>query len=552
MPKRKSLDVPDTRPKKSQRRQSPKRQPHPGLRPTTRDEPDDAQLSKKVLFSTPTRRDKHPQSKTAETPIAIRNDRSARKRSQRILVVHDSDVEEDEFEGEVAIAQQIWDDEEATRVDDGDTNVEEVVVVEEEEEEEEEPSLAPEPTAKAGRRRGRPGKLLPSPSPPPDLTPHERYFLQNRTGTTKTSASTLAADQLLNHDDYLAQINAHTDPHAAHITRLGRLHERAFDQWNFELDAGFNLCLYGYGSKRSLVMEFAERVYDLSNGRRTIVVFNGYAPGTTIREMLITLAQAALPKGTKLPTHPNSLVDLLLSSLTGSSKITLVMHSLDHIYVRKSATQSLLARLAAHPSISLIATCDTPHFPLLWDAGLVRQFHFLFHDATTFQPYTIELDAVEEVNTLLGRHGTRLNGKDGVHYVLQSLPENARALFRILVAEQLALADTTAGEEVENNEPVDMLGAEHDEDALHQQPTPARRARRQKQKLPPMHGVEYRTLYQKAVEEFVCSSELSFRTLLKEFRDHQMVDSTRDAAGTEKLSVPFGRTELEGLLESLV
>jgi len=29
-------------------------------------------------------------------------------------------------------------------------------------------------------------------------------------------------------------------------------------------------------------------------------------------------------------------------------------------------------------------------------------------------------------------------------------------------------------------------------------------------------GVEYRVLYQKAVEEFICSNEMNFRTLLKE------------------------------------
>jgi origin recognition complex subunit 2 len=54
------------------------------------------------------------------------------------------------------------------------------------------------------------------------------------------------------------------------------------------------------------------------------------------------------------------------------------------------------------------------------------------------------------------------------------------------------------------------------------------------------------------VEEFVCSSEVNFRTLLKEFHDHQMVESRKDAMGTERLSVPFRREELESMLEELV
>jgi origin recognition complex subunit 2 len=65
-------------------------------------------------------------------------------------------------------------------------------------------------------------------------------------------------------------------------------------------------------------------------------------------------------------------------------------------------------------------------------------------------------------------------------------------------------------------------------------------------------GVEFRILYHKAREELVCSTEHQFRTLLKEFYDHQMVESRRDALGVERLIVPFRTEELEGLLEELV
>ena len=65
-------------------------------------------------------------------------------------------------------------------------------------------------------------------------------------------------------------------------------------------------------------------------------------------------------------------------------------------------------------------------------------------------------------------------------------------------------------------------------------------------------GIEYRILYQKAVEEFLCSSEMAFRTLLKEFHDHQMVVSRRDGAGGEVLGVPLRKYEMEGVLEDLM
>lgn len=65
-------------------------------------------------------------------------------------------------------------------------------------------------------------------------------------------------------------------------------------------------------------------------------------------------------------------------------------------------------------------------------------------------------------------------------------------------------------------------------------------------------GVAYNTLYQKAVEDFICSSEMGFRGLLKEFLDHEMVVARRDGAGGEVLGTPFRREELEVVLEGLI
>jgi origin recognition complex subunit 2 len=217
--------------------------------------------------------------------------------------------------------------------------------------------------------------------------------------------------------------------------------------------------------------------------------------------------------------------------------IPVILNSIDSPYLRKAPVPSMLARLAAHPSINLVCTADTPNFPLMWDVGLKTQYKFLFHDATTFAPYDAEVDVVETVNELLGRSGRRVGGRDGVGFVLRSLPENARSLYRILVMEQLAL---------------DLMeqGLDNDDEAT---ATPRNKKVAQAKAAAPEsnQGVEYRVLYHKAVQEFVCSSEVGFRTLLKEFHDHQMIESRKDAMGTERLWVPFRQEELEGLAEDL-
>ena len=510
---------------------------------------------RKVLFSTPARpAEEH----DGETPAAIRNDRSARKSAKALQQKGGDDCGDDDEEAqEFALANEILDETDTEESDDEETDA---------------PASSAATTPK---KRGRPkGKRRErTPSPPPNLPPHELYFFQNRTGANKTSANTLQSHLLLNHEDYYSKIHSIMDTHESDVKRLRALHKRAFDQWMFELSQNFNLCLYGYGSKRNLVMDFASHLHFQSAKSPKIVVVNGYTPGLTLADVFKAVVGALLGSKVQydLPSKPESLANMAVELLTrhSSPPLCLIIHSLDHPNLRnKGQTYPLLARLASHEGINLVATCDNPKFGLLWNAALLQEFRWLYHDATTFEPYVSEFDVVEEVNQLLGRGRRRLGGKDGVAYVLKSLPENARNLFRILVAEQLALMDaemtsTVAGADA-NGFDDDILGAEDEDTAAREQDTPSRRRRGRpapkakqsrpviKQAVSAPEGVEYRTLYNKAVEEFVCSSELNFRTLLKEFHDHQMIDSRKDAMGTERLVVPFGKEELEGVLEELI
>jgi origin recognition complex subunit 2 len=495
--------------------------------------------NRKLLFETPTKSvdDNTPNG----TPTIVRNaDRSARRKSNRRIQEHALNGEESDEEmldEEETLAELILDDEGAT-----------VATVEETPQQE-----IPVPETPSKRGRGRPkgsGKKKPkSPTPPTELPPHEEYFWQNRPGGLKTSNNTLSAQHLLNHDEYFQAISSFQDPHEPEKEFLLELHSRAFDQWLFELEEGFNICLYGYGSKRAITEEFAAHTYrhllgqpPYKGSKRTprIAVVNGYAAGTNMKEVLTTVASAFMPPSVKLPNQPAVLLDLILEHLSSnppSHPVHVILNSIDSPYLRKSPTPSMLARLAAHPSISLLCTADSPNFSLLWDVGLKTQYKFLFHDATTFAPYDAEIDVVETVNELLGRSGRRVGGRDGVGFVLRSLPENARSLYRILVMEQLAL---------------DLMEQGLDEDDEVAATPKNKKVAQAKQAAPEAsQGVEYRVLYHKAVQEFVCSSEVGFRTLLKEFHDHQMIESRKDAMGTERLWVPFRQEELEGLAEDL-
>lgn len=495
-----------------------------------------------------------------ESPItkARKLDSSARRKStKRILEGQDQDEDEDNFNDEEALAEEILNGE------DGDDGVEEIVA---------DSSVAPDTPTKTRKPTGRPKgrRKERSPTPPDDLPPHELFFFQNRTGGSKTSTNTFPPSALLSHEDYFTHIKAYSDPHGDDMNHLSQLHQLSFDQWIFELESNFSICLYGYGSKKDLLSDFAAHLHTTLPTKPVVLVINGYNPSLTPKDILNLLATALLPSSAKLPAPPNAMLDAILAHLTNvppKNPVYVLIHSIDAQPLRKQ--QGFIARLASHPAISLVATADTPNFSLLWPLPLLSQFRFLYHDATTFLPYDAEIDTVDEVNTLLGKSGRRVGGKDGVTFVLRSLPENARNLFRILVAEQLALMDAgIMSEEAAvhggEDEDEERLGFEDDMDLDAVAPdTPSKTGRAKKpkkakgqdasrRKKPAVEGVEYRTLYHKAVEEFVCSSEMGFRTLLKEFYDHQIVESRKDGLGGERLVVPFGRGELEALLEELI
>ncbi|KAI0377920.1 ORC2-domain-containing protein [Hypomontagnella monticulosa] len=447
----------------------------------------------------------------AQTPRWKRNDRSARKKSARALIEKVVGGDGSDEEAEEDIAREIYESSDEEE--------------EEDEDEEEEENPPDEPATPSRRPRGRPKSKQTtkrarkkSPTPPRDLPPHELYFAQNRPGTLKTSNNTLSSLKLLTHDEYFSLLRDYQDPHAEEIDFLESIHVDSFPQWTFELSQGFSVCLYGYGSKRALLHRFAKHIYDKYSDHiaNKIVIINGYVRTSSLREILGTVASAVNPAH-KIPTgNPSAMLDSVKSLLSSHGVVvTVLINSVDAAPLRRAGIQAVLAQLAAHPNIRFVCSADTPDFPLLWDSSLRSSFNFVFHDCTTFAPFTAELEVVDDVHELLGRKARRVGGKEGVTYVLRSLPENAKNLFRLLVGEVLVALDD---------------GASDGENP----------------------GVEYRMLYNKAVEEFICSSEMAFRTLLKEFHDHQMITSRKDVLGTELLSVPFQKEELEAILEDLM
>ncbi|OAL71483.1 origin recognition complex subunit Orc2 [Trichophyton violaceum] len=460
----------------------------------------------RALFKTPTKLNSVDNGTPNGTPSRIRNaDRSARRKSARVLL---DPNEDDLWDGSNKLAREIWD---VPSDDNAVPEVDTVAVLETNTQKE--PDSKPEDAAKevpkeppvTPRKRGRPPKARgpedQTPKTPKtprtqrrnervttpegDLPPQEKYFFQTRTGPVQTSNNTMAKSSLLTHEEFFEQLGKYKDPLQEEKDYLLELHERSFPQWHFEMTEGFNVCIYGYGSKRKLVQRYADWLYEHYSQPPEIVIVNGYTPDITIRSILATVATAILgPDDTsKLGVQPNDVLESIL----------------------------------------------------LWDITLRDKFNFVFHDCTTFASYDVELNVVDEVHSLLGRKVRRVGGKQGIGFVLKSLPENTRKLYRLLITEILMmLGDNQDGEEEDETQ----VEADDPEESDTRNGKVA--------------AIEWRALFHKASEEFISSSEMMFRTQLKEFYDHQMITSKLDPSGAELLGVPLSREEIESILEDLV
>lgn len=461
----------------------------------------------KASFSTPkTNGVVHKNGTSLDLPDA---DRSARRKSARTIIertIADNFSEDEEDED---LARHIYDSDGEEEEDEEDDDAVDNDM--EGDDDTQDPEIVIETPSKKARGRPKGSKNRKrSLTPPRDLPPHELYFSQNRAGGTKTSNNSLSSLKLLDHEEYFSLMRDYKDPHAEDMEFLQQLHSRSFNQWQFELSQDFNICVYGWGSKRKLLTSFAEHMYKSHTDHESnkIVVVNGYVHNTSVRDILNTLAGAVSDSPPKLGSQVTEMLETFCDILEAEKArhITLIIHSIDGSQLRRPAAQTLLARLASHPQIQLIASADHPSFPLLWDSSLRSTYNFLFHDCTTFQPYTAEVDAVNEVHELLGRSGRRVGGKEGVTFVLKSLNQNSRKLFQLLIAEQLAAMDEDGGYGGRDDENGDI--GELDNDRRRSNIIPSRRNDQ---------GVEYRLLYQKAVEDFICGDEVAFRTLLKEY-----------------------------------
>ncbi|KAH8358948.1 hypothetical protein KR093_003436 [Drosophila rubida] len=307
----------------------------------------------------------------------------------------------------------------------------------------------------------------------------------------------LAADRLFS---LLAEMKASAE-HETAINAIMEEYRSYFSKWICILNEGFNILLYGLGSKRQLLLSFHREV--LAN--QTVLVVNGFFPSLTLKDVLDSITSDILDVGPS-PGNAHEAVDMIEEefALIPETHLYLIVHNLDGAMLRNVKAQAILSRLARVPNIHLLASIDHINTPLLWDQNKLSNFNFSWWDCTTMLPYT---DETAFENSLLVQNSGEL-ALSSMRSVFSSLTTNSRGIYMLIVKFQL----------------------KNKGNATYQ-------------------GMPFKDLYWSCREAFLVSSDLALRAQLTEFLDHKLVKSKRSVDGSEQLTIPIDGALLQQFLD---
>ncbi|KAL2318584.1 hypothetical protein Fmac_032460 [Flemingia macrophylla] len=236
--------------------------------------------------------------------------------------------------------------------------------------------------------------------------------------------------------------------HESEIVLLLDSYKTKYPEWLLALRCGFGLLMYGFGSKKALIEDFASTALT----EYAVVVINGYLQAINLKQVLIALAEVLwdqmkakrrvsyrdLPMSQQ-SFHSQSMDDLLtfldqVEIEDGGFFVGVVIHNIDGPGLRDSETQQCLARLAACARIRVVASIDHVNAPLFWDKNMAHtQFNWCWYHVPTFAPYKVE----GMFYPLILAHGSANQTVKTATIVLLSLTSNAQSVFKVLAEHQL-------------------------------------------------------------------------------------------------------------------
>ncbi|KAK9109166.1 hypothetical protein Sjap_017226 [Stephania japonica] len=234
------------------------------------------------------------------------------------------------------------------------------------------------------------------------------YFLaKDLRGSGKKSTRKLSDIDLVDEQELREAASRIEIKHEKDIGLLVDSYKSLYSKWAFDLRCGFGLLMYGFGSKKSLLEDFASSALTDSG----VVVMNGYLQSVNIKQVVIALAE------------------LLWDQMKAKRKTSI------------GGLQKTQQPFSSQSMEDLIAFMDGSQMKDsdLWDKKMVHtQFNWCWYHVPTFMPYKLEGMFFP---LILASSGTSQNAKTAA-IVLQRMPVNdlyGVCRERFLVSSQVTL-----------------------------------------------------------------------------------------------------------------
>lgn len=390
--------------------------------------------------------------------------------------------------------------------------------------------------------KGKGKSVLRDLSPPPlSRSSFEAYFEAfSKKSVTSSSAYSFLVHPLPTSFDFASTI----PQYSALCQVIEEQHVADFPRWILELQEGFNILFYGYGSKHDILMKFAK---EACAKRGDVALVNGTSPSCGLKDIIGALSNFV----------PSSQKETFLGkSLDAQAKgiyehyafgrcrrhLYLIIESIDSPALLNPKAREFINVLASLPNAHLAGSVEHLNAPLAWSAReiycrklgipdeavteeestseevqtLRQSFHglqVLWHDLSTLKPYLPELnhrDLTVPPTTSSNKRSkaSQQAGAPGMvsetaaQHILASVTERAKKLFAFVAGRQLASVAVTAISPSKSNEP-------------------------------PSEAIPYSALFAAARDDFLVTNDAQLKALLGEFTDHGLITLTTARAESE-------------------
>ena len=389
-------------------------------------------------------------------------------------------------------------------------------------------------------------------------TGFDAYFAHNKSGRGQTSSNVFSElVPPLSAEEYREAIGTSGGGGKGQVIQASISQDAAyrgalFARFICELNEGFNILCYGFGSKRRVLNQFAAKCSTLGH----VVVVNGFQPDLGLKDVLNSIED--IPPIQVLNLSPTSIekqvqrINEFFAPSSSDVDLYLIVHNIDAAPLRTAKAKSVLSILAHNLHIHLIASIDHINAPLLWSSSEnfsrkpeeevqadngddipCRGFAWLWHDLTTLESYDFELafadrssvsgghagGARRKTDAIMASQSTTAMSETAASHILASVTQKAQKLFALLGNKQLETITEGAGGEGNNAQ---------------------------------QSGLAYDVLFSAARDNFIATNDTALRTLLGEFRDHNLIVSSQaGVGGGEVLWIPMRKERLANVLQTL-